>query len=528
MATRMALTVLLAAVVVPLYGQTWVSRYNGQANDEDLAWGIAAGESGCVYVTGASWGTGMSNDFLTVKYGPDGGLLWESRVDGAARGGDEARAVAYGNGLIAVAGGSAAANLFTDFLTVAYNTAGETLWTARYDGPGGGNDHGLAVAVDGAGNVCVAGYARDDSTAWDFCTIKYGAGGNRQWVNRFATEFEDFASAIAVDGRGNVYVTGSSGNPYLLTWDYTTVKYNADGVEQWARQYNGPAGEDDEPHGIAVDDAGNVYVTGGSLDSTSGMDYATIKYNPAGDTLWVRRYNGPANGPDEANGLALGPDGSVYVTGFSQGLGSDMDYATVKYDANGNQLWVARYDGPSAGFDEARAIVVDEVGAAYVTGTSAGSGTRGDYATVKYDVNGNEQWAFRYDGPASRLDEAVAMVLDRAGGVCVTGSSTGSGTGTDYATARYPAVAIGEDPAAGSGAPSPAMATVVGRVILVPPAAVAAGPAVLIDINGQVVRRLRAGPNNLAALPAGVYFAAWRPAAGRRTTSGAAKLVLAD
>ncbi|MBM3315075.1 hypothetical protein FJY71_04435, partial [candidate division WOR-3 bacterium] len=433
---RALLPLLLAALTVPAAAQNWVSRYNGPANDEDLAWDVAAGDSGCVYVTGASWGTSSSNDFLTVKYGPDGGLRWESRINGAANGGDEARAIAARNGRVAVAGGSAAANLFTDFLTVAYSAAGDSQWAAVYNGPGDGNDHGLAVALDEAGNVYVTGYAYDDSTAWDFATIKYSAAGARQWVGRYATEYEDFASAVALDGSGNVYVTGSSGNPYLLTWDYATAKYNSAGVEQWAVRYNGPAGEDDEPHGLAVDRLGNVYVTGGSLDSTSGMDFATIKYGPAGETVWVRRYNGPGNGPDEANAVALDTAGNVYVAGFSQGTTTDADYATVKYDADGNQLWAERYDGPAGGFDEAKAIAVDDEGSVYVTGSSTGPGTRGDYATVKYDADGNEQWVRRYDGPAGRLDEAVAIVLDQAGGVCITGSSLGSGTGTDYATAR--------------------------------------------------------------------------------------------
>lgn|SRR5574341_600249 len=73
----------------------------------------------------------------------------------------------------------------------------------------------------------------------------------------------------------------------------------------WVRRYNGPANSSDQAVALAVDDSGNVYVTGFSNDTVTISDYATIKYSPSGDTLWVRRYNGPGNGEDAAYALAV-------------------------------------------------------------------------------------------------------------------------------------------------------------------------------------------------------------------------------
>jgi hypothetical protein len=72
------------------------------------------------------------------------------------------------------------------------------------------------------------------------------------------------------------------------------------------------------------------------------------------------------------------------VTGGSVGLGTSYDYAPIKYDSDGNQVWVVRYDGPASGADGANAIAVDQTGNVYVTGNSEGIGTGYDYATVKY------------------------------------------------------------------------------------------------------------------------------------------------
>ncbi|MFQ6032129.1 MAG: SBBP repeat-containing protein, partial [Candidatus Zixiibacteriota bacterium] len=112
----------------------------------------------------------------------------------------------------------------------------------------------------------------------------------------------------------------------------------------WVRRYNGTGDSTDVARAVTVDGSGNVYVTGGSDGSGTSTDYATIKYYPNGDTAWVRRYNGPANGNDRAEGIAVDDSGYVYVTGYSDSTGSSQDYATIKYDSSGNQVWVRRYD----------------------------------------------------------------------------------------------------------------------------------------------------------------------------------------
>ncbi len=438
--------ILAVALLLPLLSpaQIWTARYDGPAGDSDEPEAIGVDASGNVYVTGTSWGSGTGYDYATVKYDSTGAEQWAARYDGPAGGTDEAKAIAVSEGCVYVTGGSAGPDFYSDFLTVKYGPSGDTLWVRRYAGPAGGNDHALAVAVDPGGNVYVTGYSTGSGTFWDFATVKYNALGVEQWVRTYSTAEEDYASAIAIDSSGNVYVTGSSGDPYICTWDYVTVKYNPSGVEQWVARYNGPADDHDEAKAIVIDSSGNICVTGGSVGLSTGWDYATVKYNPSGDSQWVRRYDGPDNSTDWASAIAVDPSGNIFVTGYSQDTLTDCDYATVKYDASGIEQWVSRYNGPADGYDEARAGTTDRDGNVYVTGGSAGSGTGTDCATVRYDASGVQQWAHRYDGPASRYDEARAIALGLGGDIYVTGSSMGSGTGADYVTIRYACTGIQE------------------------------------------------------------------------------------
>jgi hypothetical protein len=291
--------------------------------------------------------------------------------------------------------------------------------------------------VDGSGNVYVTG--RSEGTSYDYATIKYDSAGNELWEKRYNGPGNgiDWAFAIAVDGSGNVYVTGGSGGSGTSD-DYATIKYDPDGNELWVTRYNSPANFGDYARAIAVDGSENVYVTGGSGGSGTSQDYATIKYDSAGNELWVRRYNSPGNSDDEAYAIAVDGSGNVYVTGDSRGSETFYDYATIKYDLAGNELWVRRYNRLGYSEDRAYAIAVDGSGNVYVTGESGGWGTGSDYATIKYDPTGNQLWEKRYNGPPGNdEDKAYAIAVDGSGNVYVTGYSGGSLTSDDYATIKY-------------------------------------------------------------------------------------------
>jgi uncharacterized delta-60 repeat protein len=409
--------------------QAWVAQYNGP-NGADFVPvpAIAVDGLGNVYVTGGSFDSNSQEDFATIKYNSAGQEQWVAGYNGPGNGDDYAKAIAVdGSGNVYVTGYSG-----YDYVTIKYNSAGQEQWVARYNGPGNSDDHANAIAVDGSGNVYVTGTSGGGGGP-DYATIKYNSAGQEQWVARYNGPglSTDEVYAIAVDGSGNVYVTGYSAGSGTGP-DYATIKYNPSGQQQWVARYDDPGNNDDYAKAISVDSSGNVYVTGFSVGSGTRFDYATIKYNSAGQEQWVARYNGPGNSDDWAYALALDGSGNVYVTGTSGGGVSYWDYATVKYNSAGQEQWVARYDGPGDYDDGAGAIAVDSSGNVYVTGFSFGSNSDDDYATVKYNSAGQEQWVARYTSEGYNIDAANAIAVDGSGNVYVTGYS-----GWDYATIKY-------------------------------------------------------------------------------------------
>jgi len=318
-------------------------------------------------------------------------------------------------------------------------TGTEQLWVARYSGPGSEYDRANSIAVDAAGNVCVTGASVGSGTGQDYVTIKYDVFGNQIWIAQYngPGNFTDYASSLVLDSGGNIYVTGRSWGGSGNDYDYATLKYHSTGIQEWVARYVGPGNDHDEATSLAPDARGNVYVTGFSYGVGTASDYATIKYDASGNQLWVARYNGPGSSFDIAQYLSLDGGGNVCVTGYSYGDGTGDDYATVKYDASGHQLWAARYNGSGNDWDHAFCLATDAAGNVYVTGGSEEVGTGLDYATVKYDANGNQVWTALYNGPVDGSDVAHSLALDGNGNIIVAGNSWGDGTGEDYAIVKY-------------------------------------------------------------------------------------------
>ncbi len=281
-------------------------------------------------------------------------------------------------------------------------------WVAIYDGTASQRDDGVGAVVDAGGNVYVTG-----NSGADFATVKYDKTGAELWRARYSatSTSSDQPVALAVDDAGNVYVAGQSN---AGSWDYLLIKYDASGAEQWVQTYDGAGGNDTLYDMAVVDVSGQtyIYVTGSSeanRSSSASADYATVKYDAAGTELWVARYD--AGSTDAAQSLVVDGSGNAYVTGYTYQVAPESRryYTTVKYDAAGTEQWVASYGGVAGSNNYAYDIGLDSSGNVVVTGSTA---------TVQYNATtGAQQWAT--PGPI-----AYTLATDGAGNTFVTGTAT--------------------------------------------------------------------------------------------------------
>ena len=235
------------------------------------------------------------------------------------------------------------------------------------------------------------------------------------WASLFDTSNYDYAQQVVVDQSGNVYVAGH----YYHTGEganFLTIKYDANGNRLWLKSFNSPSSGNDFAKSIAVDQSGNVYVTGtgkGPFPNNSDYDCLTIKYDGNGNELWVARYDSGNDDDDEGNKIAIDGLGNVYITGYSnEGLGNSEDFITIKYNSSGVQQWEKRYDGTANGIDIVYDFKVNSAGDVFITGRSNGTGTSADVVTIKYNTAGVLQWENRYDGSANGYNQPSAMVID--------------------------------------------------------------------------------------------------------------------
>lgn len=431
----------------------WVQNYNGPPDNTDDAMDMVIDAAENVYVTGTSLGITGTFDIATVKYNTNGAQQWVAVYNGNGNDNDGGNAIAVdGSGNVYITGRSRGNGTYEDLVTIKYNSSGVQQWVALYSGTDSLQDEGMAITLDGSGNVYVAGYSSETGNMQDMVTIKYDNAGNQQWIKFYngTGGGNDGGMDIGLDATGNVYITGKGNETTINTLsDIVTIKYDNAGNQQWVMAYDGGS-DNDYGKALAIDLNNNVIVTGHSFLSGNWFDYATIKYNPSGTQQWATRYNYAANRYEEPWDIIADSLGNIYVTGQSQNTGNNStppDIATLKYNSSGVQQWVARYNSTSNLDDRGYAIDLDDTLNVFVTGyTTVSTGNR-NYATIKYNNSGTQQWIATHNAPGNALDQAVAVKVSAPGYVYVTGYGDINPSSTivndDYITIKYAPQSIG-------------------------------------------------------------------------------------
>jgi len=391
----------------------WTRTFGGSADDYGLS--LATDTSGGIYVTGSFAGT--------VDLDPGSGSDYRTSSG------------------------------FCDAYLSKFDSSGIYQWGQTW--AGASYSQGSGIATDESDYV----YDTGSLSGGIIGLRKYDSSAAFQWgVTSIGTWLE--SCGVAVDSSGNIYVTGYFGvalHTPEFYWstgglDAYITKWSSTGEFEWCRIW-GKSEDDRKGLAVAVDGSGNVYVTGSYVypgedgpiyDSMGGSDIFVIKFNSNGDILWNSAWGGSED--DEGLAITLDESGNLYVTGTFRNVvdfdpGYDVEVHTAsgysdaflsRFDSSGNFLGVITWGGTD--YTRASAISLGESGEFYVSGsftgrtdfdptdytyelTSAGSW---DVFLIRTDSSGMLRWVKTWGGTGS--DRGYGVDLDGLGNVYVLGT----------------------------------------------------------------------------------------------------------
>lgn len=433
---------------------SWQHVTNAPGDNNDNVRALRVDGSNNVFAAGYSVESRMDRNMSLVKLSSSGTVLCHYNLDGTANGSpDEAQGVELtATGDPVVAGYTKNSGESNDLTWYRMNTTTcDTVWTKRLATAADGSDRVYDMTKDAAGNFYVTGRTDTDPTFTandDVYTAKFNASGTVLWSSNYTSVGidEDRGSYVRVAASGNVYVTGRTWNG--VDFDILLLKYNSLGAQQWVQVYSGGLGTD-EPNGLVIDAAENVYVVGRAEEATNNVyNYVTLKYSAAGALQWSQQYNGSGAGDDQGEGIALDASGNVYVTGFSDRAAlavQNMDIVTLKYSSAGSLLWEVNHNGSSGDKDIGDAIAVNSSGQVVVAGhaTSGGVGAfHYDAVLLVYDATGTLLFTDGYNS-AGNGNEVPSLLLLNGTDFYVAGYTETLATGRDMLVIKYTGTASG-------------------------------------------------------------------------------------
>jgi len=430
--STMTMIVLVLLPVALLARERWVYRCDGSGSDEDDAQEIAYGPDGEIYVAGRVRYAEGNGDLVVVSFTPGGDTNWFYRYDGPGSLWDGAHCLVCGqDGNIYSGGYSTGADTSQAFTVVSLTNSGDTNWTYRHD-VGYQGDAAFAITCGADGNIYAAGRIEYDYWAAVLAVVSLSPGGDTNWIYEYDGHPSgyDGANSVVYGSDDNVYVAGS-GSASFTNQDFVVISLSTAGDTNWTYRYDGPAGNQDGATSVVYGD-GNVYAAGYSYDIGGNPDILVMSLSATGSTNWIYRYDGPGNNYDMAASVAYGQDGNLYVAGTSYGSAMNSDFLVICLTTLGDTNWICRYDGPANGGDAAETIVYGVDGNLYVAGSRRSIALNSDFTVISLTTEGDTNWTYAYDGPGNSSDMATSIVYGLDGNVYAAGVSNGGVTDDDF------------------------------------------------------------------------------------------------
>lgn len=336
----------------------------------------------------------------------------------------------------------------TDIFIVKLDSNGQVLWSKQLGTVG--DEGSIRIALDGEGNVYLVtetdrdwfgqGFGRED-----IVVLKLSAAGQLLWGKRFGTNDQDFFTDIAVDQQGYVYIVGLTMGSLFAQYQRGELgeqegflaKFDASGNLVWGKQF-----KDDVPEPIAVNNQGNIYISGSAYDEVNNTIVGFVaKLSTDGTVIW--RKTEPTDANEGINSLIVDGSGNVYGAGeFVVFLDENVlfgvpDAFVVKYSGvDGSRIWSKRFKSKGEGEidEEFLDVRIDGQGYIYVVGEAKGSlfGDHlgdADVVFAKFDGQGNMIWGKQWG--SDKGERGTAIAVDGQGNIYVVGGTNGNLFGTN-------------------------------------------------------------------------------------------------
>ncbi len=398
----------------------WNMPYDAPSEGNDTAVDVVVDSNDDVIIVGDSWNsTNLDFDFLAIKYNEVLGTVatgWPQFYAAPAGGDDRATAVAVdGSDNIYIAGYGQGSTTGDDYILVKYLPDGTLDWAVSYD-----DSSGVDKATDvawGGGGVVVVGESQSSALDLDCAIIKYDATSAVSWTQRRSDLSNDSCDSVHIDASGDVIVVGRSFNG--LDWDmFVEKRASATGALIW--DFTRDSGRSEELHGIATDTNGDVYVTGHAFSVATADDVYTAKLDGTLGTLeWSDTHNTEDGNGDRGVSLVVSASFDVFVLSDTyDATTDDYNYVLLKYaGTNGNLVWEQTFDGTASKNDRSVGLGFTPTGEVTVGGWSdmwTSSAQDYDFYGVSYDP-GMLNRPTNLIATASAVDEVTLSWDDNSG-----------------------------------------------------------------------------------------------------------------
>jgi len=435
MKTLIAISTILVLTLTSISQNTWLVTFNSSGNNPDVAKHHAVDNQGNTYVTGYTAINSYPIGFL-MKINPTGNIQWVKNFYGYNGSGNaigQKVMIDQNNNVYVCAAGTSFGNSW-DFFLHKYDNNGNKVFSIRYGEPNYQENFGDAF-IDISGNVIVAVQSRTSSDSlYNMNLLKYNSSGIVSGFQSYSFPLNDVSPCqLLQDNNGNIFAFTNLTNRNQVPHSFIVVlKYNSQFQLLGTTSFNGPPNTRTLFGYAQLMLNTDIVLCISNPQLTGESNLAVIKLNNLMYPIWYKNYDLVSGKSEYPTGMKINNNNDILIASNTI---SGADILTTRLDIDGNLIWSRIYD--RAGYyDQVSQIGFDSFGNVYCAGTSSTSAQNMDALILKYDVNGNLQFVYNYNGLAFSVDGFSAMTVSTAGVITASGSTYTSSNNVDELTVR--------------------------------------------------------------------------------------------